>query len=204
MKKRLKIAEQILIILSMALILPLVIAGAIIINTNQIAVRKELVSSATIIANSVSNELTTLKASEKNNLFYFDEALKEMPSTKGRKDFIEFIKSNDPNVIDFKIENLPKNLIVTNKYNSAYIPTENAFVFSLIDKQNTIINKKVKIKYIQEKIFDDFKNERREIYILDKNKNLIMEKDADDAHLQEILKVFPQKSRRHSLIRYEE
>ncbi len=192
MKKRLKIAEQILIILSMALILPLIIAGAIIINTNQIAVRKELVSSATIIANSVSNELVTLKASEKNNLFYFDEALNKMPSTKERKEFIEFIKSNESDIIDFTIEKLPKNLIVKNKYNSAYIPQENAFVFSLIDKENMMVNKKVKIKYIQEKIFDDFKNERREIYILDENKNLIMEKDADNAHLQEILKVFPQ------------
>ena len=41
MKKRLKIAEQILIVLIVALILPLVIAGAIIVNTNQIAVRKD-------------------------------------------------------------------------------------------------------------------------------------------------------------------
>ena len=193
MKKRLKIAEQILIILSMALILPLVIAGAIIINTNQIAVRKELVSSATIIANSVSNELVTLKSSEKNNLFYFDEALKKMPAKKERQEFIEFIKSNDENVIDFTIENLPQNLIVKNKYNSIYIPQEQTVVFSLIDKQNTMINKKVKVKYIQEKIFDDFKNERREIYILDKNKNLIMAKDENNDHLQEILKVFPQK-----------
>ncbi len=194
MKKRLKIAEQILIVLTLALILPLVIAGAIIINTNQIAVRKELVSSATIIANSVSNELVTLKDFERNNLFYFYEALKKMPSAKERKEFINFIKSNEPNIIDFSVQKLPENLIVKNKYNCTYLPEEKEVIFSLIDENNKMISKKVKVQYMEKRIFDNFDGKRRQIYILDKNKNLIMSKDYEENRIKDIKNSFPEKT----------
>ena len=92
MKKRLKIAEQILIVLLLALILPLIIAAAIIINTNQIAVRKELSYSATIIAKSVSDELISLQNFEHNSLFYVNEALKKISKSKEQKAFLTQIK----------------------------------------------------------------------------------------------------------------
>ena len=103
MKKRLKIAEQILIVLSFALILPLIIAAAIITNTNQLAVRKELASSANIIANSFAYELITLENFETNNLHYSFEALKKMPNTNNQKNFVKILRNNDQDIIDFSI-----------------------------------------------------------------------------------------------------
>ncbi len=58
--KRLKIAEQLLLVLIFALIFPLIIASAIIINVNQIAVRKELISTATIIATNLNDKISTM------------------------------------------------------------------------------------------------------------------------------------------------
>ena len=119
MKKRLKIAEQILIVLIVALILPLVIAGAIIVNTNQIAVRKELITSAEIIAKSVANELIALRNFEKKNIFYTYEALKKIDKKRDKEEFISLLTSKQTGVKDIYIYQLPQNVRIETKYISA-------------------------------------------------------------------------------------
>ena len=62
-KRRLKIAEQMIVVIFIAVLVPLGISTAIITNVNQQAVRRELVSSAFLSANSVNlyfqNEIET-------------------------------------------------------------------------------------------------------------------------------------------------
>jgi len=148
MKKRLKIAEQILIVLLLALLLPLVIASAIIINTNQIAVRKELIVSATIIANSIENELSTLKKYEKNNILYLKEALSKIPSEVAKRDFIKLIQKNNREIKDISVNKLPKNIIVKNEFSIAYLPEKKEIIFSLVDMHNVMTSKTVSLEYI--------------------------------------------------------
>lgn len=195
--KRLKIAEQILIVLSLALILPLVIAAAIIINTNQIAVRKELISSATILANSFESELNALNEFEKNNMLYFVRAMKKIPSDAQKKILIREIKSNNPNIISINYQKLPHNVIIKNKFSSIYFPEKKEVIFSFADSDNTIVNKNVKIDYIREKIIDNFDSENRQIYIFDNQKNLVLSKGFEQIRFQNILKNYPQKDEKN-------
>ncbi len=191
MKRRLKIAEQILIVLPLALMIPLIIASAVIINTNQIAVRKELVSAATIIADSIHNELSTLRDFEKNNLLYFSKALEKMPSQNEKKAFIENIMHDNNDIIDISVVSLPNSMIVEQKYNSTYLPAKKALAFSYIDEQNNMFSKIVSIDYLEKKLFSNFDLMGRQIYLLDKNKNLIIAKDYEKQRLDNILAVFP-------------
>jgi len=191
MKKRLKIAEQILIVLLLALLLPLVIASAIIINTNQIAVRKELIVSATIIANSIENELSTLKKYEKNNILYLKEALSKIPSEVAKRDFIKLIQKNNREIKDISINKLPKNIIVKNEFSIAYLPEKKEIIFSLVDMHNVMTSKTVSLEYITNGILNDFNDENRELYILDKNKNLLISKNYDENTYSYIVNNFP-------------
>jgi len=191
MKKRLKIAEQILIVLIVALILPLVIAGAIIVNTNQIAVRKELVTSAEIIAKSVENELTALRNFEKKNIFYTYEALKKFEKKSDKKDFINLLISKQAGVKDIYVYKLPANLSIGNKYTSVYLPEEESVIFALIDEENVQISKKVTLDYIHSQIFDDFNAQKRQIYVLDENKKLLFSVDYEEKRFNDIINNFP-------------
>ena len=191
MKKRFKIAEQILIVLLLALILPLIIASAIIINTNQIAVRKELTVSATIIANSIENELLILNKQEENNLYYIKEALLKIPNEISRQDLIKLIKKNNREIKDISINKLPKNIIIKNKFSTVYIPEKKEILFSLVDINNVLTNKTVSLEYITKAILNDFNDQNREIYILDKNKNLLLSKNHDKNTYDYIINNFP-------------
>ena len=55
--KRLKIAEQIIIVSLFAVLVPFTIAGFVINNVNQQSVRAQLCNTATIIANSMSDSI---------------------------------------------------------------------------------------------------------------------------------------------------
>ena len=191
MKKRLKIAEQISIVLIVALILPLVIAGAIIVNTNQIAVRKELISSAEIIAKSVANEISALKNFEKRNILYSYEALKRISLSSEKDKFLTFMKVNQPDVIDFYIYQLPQRLQIENKYVPSYLKDEKSVIFSLISDDNVQISKKVNLDYVYEQIFDDFNSQGRQVYILDEDKELIFSLDYEQSRYEDIIANFP-------------
>jgi len=191
MKKRLKIAEQILIVLSLALILPLVIAGAIIINTNQIAVRKELVSSATIIANSFVSELMSLHNFERSNLYNAYVALKTMPNNAARAEFKTAIMQKDKNILDFSTNKIPADMDIKNKFYIIYESANKKIMFSSLEAGNVLITKTVSINYINDRIFQNFDPEKRQIYILDANKMLLMSKNFEEERFKNILEDFP-------------
>ena len=191
MKIRLKIAEQILIVLTLALILPLVIASMIIINTNQIAVRKELIYSANIIAKTLENELISLKDFEKHNIYYADEALKKIHTETEKNDFLETMKLADKDITDFTNVQLPRRQIIPQKYSSKYLPLESAVEFSYVDDGNTITTKKVNIDYIYNHIFNDFVTQGRQIYVFDKDKKLLMSQNKEEQRVSDILETFP-------------
>jgi len=73
MVKRLKIAEQIAIVLFLAVLIPFITIGLIISNISQQSVRKELKYSATMISGFVGDSV-------QNYLKYADEELKQIAS----------------------------------------------------------------------------------------------------------------------------
>ena len=78
--KRLKIVEQIIIVLFMAVIFPLVISAVIINNINQHAVRNELKYSALIISESIASNIETFFQTGKDEL---DGIVRELSLGRG-------------------------------------------------------------------------------------------------------------------------
>ena len=98
-KRRLKIAEQIIIVIFFAVLIPMTVSGIIISNINQQSNRAQLRSAASMIANTVSEEIDVFEHSINNELAqiittleyykspeqeqkYLDSLLKELPFYK--------------------------------------------------------------------------------------------------------------------------
>lgn len=123
--KRLKIAEQILIVLFCAVMVPMIVSGLIINNINQHAIRAQLRSSAMLVSSMVSEEIDMFIATTYNELQQIDAVLKTIPANS-RQAYLTDLKRNFPQFEDLKIvsnlngfdklyeQNLKKDMITIN------------------------------------------------------------------------------------------
>ena len=102
--KRLKIAEQILIVLFCAVMVPMIVSGLIINNINQHAIRAQLRSSAMLVSSMVSEEIDMFIATTYNELQQIDAVLKTIPADS-RQAYLTDLKRNFPQFEDLKIVN---------------------------------------------------------------------------------------------------
>ena len=74
-KRRLKIAEQIIIVIFFAVLIPMTVSGIIINNVNQQSNRAQLRDAATMIADIVSEEVDVFQHSIDNELMQISSSL---------------------------------------------------------------------------------------------------------------------------------
>ena len=165
--KRLKIAEQILIVLFCAVMVPMIVSGLIINNINQHAIRAQLRDSAKLVSSMVSEEIDMFIATTYNELQQVDAVLKTIPASS-RQAYLADLKNNFKQYEDLRLvdnlngfdklydKNLEKGLITINvkTYDGKYlVATYNLEVFkkflfrSLIDdiRQIYVISDKHKV-----------------------------------------------------------
>src|SRR5574344_2498472 len=136
--KRLKIAEQILIILVFAVVIPMTISAFIINNINQQAVRAQLVNSAILIANMIS-ESADIFVEKDLSLEVINKKIFKTLKDDERQIYIISTKNNQlilshnftQSAFDSTMKVLPKKL-----------KTEEAVVFSKIKNQPLVYIKK--------------------------------------------------------------
>ena len=92
--KRLKIAEQIIIVCLFAVIIPFSISGIIINNVNQQSVRAQLCNTATIIANSVSDSIDVFDKTIKFCVNEIVEDINEIPDERNRQIYLNKASKN--------------------------------------------------------------------------------------------------------------
>ena len=95
-KRRLKIAEQIIIVIFFAVIIPMTISGIIINNVNQQSNRAQLREAAVMIANIVSEEVDVFQHSIDNELTQISTTLKYYNSPEKADDYLDTILKNMP------------------------------------------------------------------------------------------------------------
>ena len=93
-KRRLKIAEQIIIVCLFAVIIPFSISGIIINNVNQQSVRAQLCNTATIIANSVSDSIDVFDKTIKFCVNEIVEDINEIPDERNRQIYLNKASKN--------------------------------------------------------------------------------------------------------------
>ena len=89
--KRLKIVEQIILVLLLAVIVPTTVSAFIVNNINQHAVRNELRYSALSIAESIASNIETFSESGEDEINQIVLALRNIPTEFGREVYLKDI-----------------------------------------------------------------------------------------------------------------
>lgn len=186
--KHLKIVEQIAIVFVFAVIVPMTVSGFIINNINQQAMRYQLRESAVLIANMVSDEIDFFNNTVNGSLEQIAFPLKYFPSDSAKNSYLNTIVKKLPAceklivANESQIENLRKN----NKEKKLATVT-----YKISDGKYLVAS--YKISAMREELFRSLQDEKRQIYVLGGDGNLIAEHNYRENDYKKTLSLLPQK-----------
>ena len=160
-KRRLKIAEQIIIVIFFAVIIPMTISGIIINNVNQQSNRAQLRDTAIMIANIVSEEVDVFQHSIDNELTQISTTLEYYNSPERAEDYLDTILKNMP---FYKEISIIKSQELKNY--EKYRLTNDYSVFSKELKNGNVLVAVLDMKNLKENIFKTLEQNKRQIYVL--------------------------------------
>ena len=192
--KRLKIVEQIIIVLLLAVIVPTTISAIIVNNINQHAVRNELQYSALSIAESIASNIETFSESGQDELNQIVTALRHIPSDFGKEIYMKDI---------LKSSNLISELYIVNKaqkdkykewndYSSYNKLNKNIEIFQRLDDYHAVMAK-VNVKVFEKQVFNIYRNDDRQIYILNKENKLVAAHNYNEKDFKRVTYALPKK-----------
>lgn len=166
--KRLKIAEQILIVLFCAVMVPMIVSGLIINNINQHAIRAQLRDSAKLVSSMVSEEIDMFIATTYNELQQIDAALKTIPANS-RQAYLSDLKNNFKQYEDLELVN---NL---NGFDKLYDKNLEKGLITINIKtfDNKYLIATYNLELFKNFLFRSLKDDVRQIYVIS-NKNEVI------------------------------
>ena len=192
--KRLKIVEQIILVLLLAVITPTIVSAIIVNNINQHAVRNELQYSALSISESIASNIETFSRSGEDELNQIVLALKHINNQKARKEYLNDLYVSSKLILDLSI--------ITKNDKSKYIAWQEYSTYNKDKKEIEILKKineneavlaTVDIQTFQDQIFNIYKNDDRQIYILNKDKTLLVAHNYNEKDYQRLTYALPKK-----------
>jgi len=193
--RRLKITQQLLIVLFFAVIIPLCLAALIVTNVNQQAVRKELRSSAGITADSVYQHLLNSIEDKKSSVVAVAKSIDYIKSGNTVRDYISDIKKISTDIKEISILNkyeLPAGLEFINK--DVVVSddvSKNSLVFYAKVNENKYLKEEISFKKIKEDISRYPVTDTRQVYILDSGNNVIISFNNDINLIHKLVPYFP-------------
>ena len=175
-KRRLKIAEQIIIVIFFAVIIPMTVSGLIINNINQQSNRSQLRDAAVVIANIVSEEIDVFQNSINNELNQISKTIEYYNSPSKTKEYLKTIINNMSFYTELDIIN-PSELENFEKYKK----DNNYVVYQKEMKNGDLLVAILDINDLREKIFNTINQNQRQIYVLNgTDKHLIASINYED------------------------
>ena len=168
-KRRLKIAEQIIIVIFFAVIIPMTISGIIINNVNQQSNRAQLRAAAVMIANIVSEEVDVFQHSIDNELTQISTTLEYYNSPELAHEYLDTI-----------IKHMPfyKELVITSqsgmKEFEKYKYSNDYSVFTKELKNGNHLVAVLDMKNLKENLFKTLEQDKRQIYVLAGEENRLV------------------------------
>lgn len=187
--KRLKIAEQILIVLLCAVIIPMAISGFIINNINQQSMRSQLRESAVMISKVVSEEVDVFLKSSMNELNQIKFSTEYLQGKNSKKRYLKKVLENTPEFEQLEIIKSPEELMEKHEYNLAH----NSFSLYTTMKDKKYLVATFDINYIKNSLFRSMLEEERQIYVLSSNGKLLAAHNYKEKDFQTTLKHLPKK-----------
>ncbi len=185
--RRLRIVQQIIIVLLFAVIVPFVTIGLIISNISQQSVRKELNYSTVSTSKYVADSTQRYILSSDKEFSYIATALEDMPTTYLKNKYLYEIENKSK-----KYTNLA--VISSNSDNSddfEYNPDNKTIkLYAKIDK-NRVLTGNLKLSEIDFLLNDKANNFFQSIFIFDNTMTLVTSNDSKNTNTEEILKTLP-------------
>lgn len=189
--KRLKIAEQIIIVLIIALFVPLVVTAIIVTNVNQHAVRKELTYSARIIADGVYQTLIKNIEGKKQVIKNTANSLQYIYSVRNKQKLLNSIKNESNEIVKISLENINKKSFKSSDINILHKPQENNLIISYRMNDKKSIIEVIDLKELEKSILGSVNSEERQVYIIDNKNNLLMSLNGDSGKIKELIGFMP-------------
>ena len=185
---RLKIVEQIAIVLFFAVVIPMTISGFIINNINQQSVRNQLKVTAELIANMVSDEIDVFQTTASNELKQIVMTFNYFPTEQEKRAYLKRIVNNS---------DVYKRLFVVNSYSDFKTVYKNC-----IQNEETAICQKLKngkylvavfdITALRNQLFSPLDKDKRQIYILSPSGELLTSHNYNDKIFKQSLAQLPE------------
>ncbi|HPT41642.1 MAG TPA: HAMP domain-containing sensor histidine kinase [Candidatus Gastranaerophilaceae bacterium] len=186
---RLKIAEQILVVLLFAVIIPMAISGFIINNINQQSIRSQLRDSAMLIAKMVSQEVDIFITSSLNELNQIKFAADYMGGTYSKPKYFNKVLKNSPEFQNLEILNTKQDLLKLHENN---LKNNNVSIYTTM-RDNKFLVATFNVDFVKKSLFKPVLEDERQIYVLSSNGTLIAAHNFKEKDYQNTMKYLPKK-----------
>ncbi len=186
--QRLKIVQQIIIVLLLSVLIPFVTIGIIIANISQQNIRRELNYSAVEISRSIGEYIENYFDFSQEKLDEIAYAINFIPSLSLKKEYLNKVEKNSTTFNEIKIiqtKDIPEKQFLFNKDDLSIS------ISSKIDENYAILAKQ-EIKNAQSQLSKRYKREKRGIYVFDSNNTLICTNTAGNPDIEELISSLPE------------
>lgn len=191
-EKHLKIVEQIGIVFVFAVIIPTSISGFIINNINQHSMRYQLRESAVLIANMVSDEVDFFNKTVSSNLEQVVFSLKYFKTPNAKAMYLREVTKSLPDCEKLEIASETQLSAIherNKKAKKATVPVK------IDDKEYLVAT--YKLDAIKDELFKSLADDKRQIYVLTNEGNLIAEHNYTDKAYKETMALLPKNLRKN-------
>ncbi len=195
-KRRLKIAEQIIIVIFFAVLIPMTVSGIIISNINQQSNRAQLRSAAVMIANIVSEEIDVFEHSINNELTQIIASLEYLNNPGKEQSYLDSIIGDLPFYKELAV--VKKSQL--EKY-KVYSIQDDYAVFSRPMKNGRYLVAVLDINNLQKNLFKTLTQDKRQIFVL-VGKDLIATSNYSQEGYDKSIAQLPEKLKENEPIIY--
>lgn len=184
--KHLKIVEQIAIVFVFAVVIPMSISAFVINNVNQQAMRHQLRESAVLVANMVSDEIDFFNKTATNNIEHIVFSLKYFKTPQAKDAYLKSVVAKLPDCDNLELVNSDglEAIHNRNKLNRrATVP------FKIFDNQYLVAT--YKLDAVRDELFRSLKDEKRQIYVLTNDGDLMAEHNFTDEAYNKTIALLP-------------
>lgn len=185
--KRLKIVEQIAVVVCFAVIIPLTISGVIINNINQQAVRYQLRESAVLIANMISDEIDFFSNTINTSLEQIEFSLKYIKGDSAKQQYLNSIAQNFDNCEKIQIAKSTNELLKIHENNKQ----NKKATISINLNNDEFLVATYSLEGLRDELFQSLKDDKRQIYVMTNDGVLIASHNYTDELFQETLSMMP-------------
>ncbi len=186
--KRLKIAQQMIIVLILAVLIPSIVIGVVISNVSQQSIRRQFNYSATLLSQFIGESIEQYLENSNEKLRQIADAIPYFYMEADKNDYLNEISKKYGEFKNFEIIN-------KNKVLGDFVFDINSLTlkfYAPIDNQN-YLSATISVDQLKRVVAKRFENEKRQIYVLDIDNTLISSNTPDTKDLPNIIKKLPQK-----------